>query len=51
MIVKINEILQLIYTFLPQEIFIIIMAGLIFLLYEFFREKNEKWINHKSKRN
>ena len=51
MIVKINEILQLIYTFLPQEIFIIIMAGLIFLLYEFFREKNEKWINQKSKRN
>jgi len=51
MIVKINEILELIYTFMPQEIFIIIMAGLVFLLYEFFKGRKEKWINHKSKRN
>jgi len=51
MIVKINEILELIYTFMPQEIFIIIMAGLLFLLYEFFKGRKEKWINHKSKRN
>jgi hypothetical protein len=51
MIVKINETLELIYTFMPQEIFIIIMAGLVFLLYEFFKGRKEKWINQKSKRN
>ena len=51
MIVKINETLELIYTFMPQEIFIIIMAGLVILLYDFFREKKQKWINHKSKQN
>ena len=45
------EIFELIYTFMPQEIFIIIMAGLVFLLYEFFKGRKEKWINHKSKRN
>jgi hypothetical protein len=45
------EILELIYTLLPQEVFILIMAGLIFLLYEFFKGRKEKWINQKSKRN
>jgi len=45
------EIFELIYTLLPKEIFIIIMAGFIILLYEFFKERKEKWINHKSKRN
>jgi len=51
MIVKINDTLQLIYTFMPQEIFIIIMAGLLFSLYEFFKGRKERWINHKSKKN
>ena len=51
MIVKINQTLELIYTLLPQEVFILIMAGLIFLLYEFFKGRKEKWINQKSKRN
>ena len=45
------EILDLIYTLLPQEVFILIMAGLIFLLYEFFKGIKDKWINQKSKRN
>ena len=45
------EIFELIYTLLPQEVFILIMAGLIFLLYEFFKGIKEKWINQKSKRN
>jgi len=45
------EILELIYTLLPQEVFILIMAGLIFLLYEFFKGIKDKWINQKSKRN
>jgi hypothetical protein len=45
------EIFELIYTLLPKEIFIIIMAGFIILLYEFFKGRKEKWINHKSKRN
>jgi len=45
------EIFELIYTLLPKEIFIIIMAGFIILLYKFFKGRKEKWINHKSKRN
>ena len=45
------ETLEMIYTLLPKEVFIIIMAGLIILLYEFFKGRKEKWINHKSKRN
>jgi len=45
------ETIEMIYTFIPKEIFVIILAGLIFLLYEFFREKKQKWINHKSKQN
>jgi len=44
------ETLEMIYTLLPKEVFIIIMAGLIILLYEFFKGKREKWINQKSKK-
>ena len=44
------ETLEMIYTLSPKEVFIIIMAGLIFLLYEFFKGKREKWINQKSKK-
>lgn len=39
----INETLQITYTFVPKELFIIIMAGAVMLLWETFREKdNEK---------
>ena len=31
---KINDILQTIYVYLPQELFIVILAGLILMLYE-----------------
>ena len=31
---KINDILQTIYVYLPQELFIVILAGLILILYE-----------------
>ena len=31
---KINDILQAIYVYLPQELFIVILAGLIIMLYE-----------------
>ena len=39
---KINDILQAIYVYLPQELFIVILAGLILMLYESVKnvEKN-----------
>ena len=51
MIVKINNILQFIYSFIPQEVFIIIISGVLYLIYEFFRGKREKWTKEKLKRN
>ena len=45
------EIIELIYTFIPQEIFIIIMAGILYLIYNFLKSKGEKWISQGSKRN
>ena len=30
----VNDILQAIYVYLPQELFIVILAGLILMLYE-----------------
>ena len=30
----VNDILQTIYVYLPQELFIVILAGLILMLYE-----------------
>ena len=44
------EILDLIYTLLPQEVFILIMAGLIFLLYKFFKGIKDRWINQNEKK-
>ena len=38
-ITKVNEILNIIYTFMPKEILIIILAGILFLLYEFIKNK------------
>ncbi len=39
---KINDILQAIYVYIPQELFIVILAGLILMLYESVKngEKN-----------
>jgi hypothetical protein len=45
------EIIELIYTFIPREIFIIIMAGILYLIYDFLKSKGEKWISQGSKRN
>jgi len=45
------EIIELIYTFIPGEIFIIIMAGILYLIYDFLKSKGEKWISQGSKRN
>lgn len=39
---RIYEALQIIYTFLPQEVFIIIITGLMYWLYEFLRRGNEE---------
>lgn len=47
---KIHEILQLIYTFIPQEVFIIIMAGLILGCIEFLRKGNNEE-NNEGKKN
>ena len=41
-IIKVNEILNLIYTFMPKEILIIILAGILFLLYETLKDKGNK---------
>jgi len=38
-ITKVNEILQIIYTFMPREIVVILLAGLLFLLYELIKDK------------
>jgi len=39
---KINEILELIYTIMPKEIFIVILAGILFLLYDKLKDKGNK---------
>ena len=39
---KINEILELIYTIMSKEIFIVILAGILFLLYETLKDKGNK---------
>jgi len=44
------ETIEMIYTFIPKEIFVIIMAGLIFLLYEFFKGIKDRWTNQKEKK-
>jgi hypothetical protein len=41
-ITKVNETLNIIYTFLPKEILIIILAGILFLLYETLKDKGNK---------
>jgi hypothetical protein len=41
-ITKVNEILNIIYTFMPKEILIIILAGILFLLYETLKDKGNK---------
>ena len=41
-ITKVNEILNLIYTFMPKEILIIILAGILFLLYDKLKDKGNK---------
>ena len=41
-ITKVNETLNIIYTFLPKEILIIILAGIIILLYETLKDKGNK---------
>ena len=41
-ITKVNEILNIIYTFMPKEILIIILAGIIILLYEILKDKGNK---------
>lgn len=38
-IIKLNEILHIIYTFMPREILVVLLAGLLFLLYEFIKDK------------
>jgi len=47
---KIQEILQLIYTFIPQEVFIIITAALILGCIEYLRKGNNEE-NNKVKKN
>jgi len=39
---KINEILELIYTIMSKEIFIVILAGILFLLYDKLKDKGNK---------
>ena len=39
---NINEILEIIYTIMPKEIFIVILAGILFLLYEILKDKGNK---------
>ena len=39
---KLAETLELIYTIMPKEIFIVILAGILFLLYETLKDKGNK---------
>jgi len=48
---QIHSILQVIYTFIPKDIFLIIMVCLVFIIYLFFREVFKKWISQKLKQN
>ena len=44
-----NSILQVIYTFISKDVLLIIMVGLVFMIYLFFREVFKKWISLKLK--
>jgi len=48
---KINNILQVIYTFIPKDLVIILMAVLIIVIFVLLREGFKKWISQGSKRN
>ena len=41
-ITKVNETLNIIYTFLPKEILIIILTDILFLLYDKLKDKGNK---------
>jgi len=38
MIEKITESLEIIYAFVPQEIFIVMLAGIVFLIFEWMKK-------------
>jgi len=48
---QIHSILQVIYTFMPKDLLLIVMVGLVFIIYLFFREVFKKWISQKLKQN
>jgi hypothetical protein len=48
---QIHSILQVIYTHIPKDLFLIIMVCLVFIIYLFFREIFKKWISQKLKQN
>jgi hypothetical protein len=48
---QIHSILQVIYTFMPKDVLLIVMVGLVFIIYLFFREVFKKWISQKLKQN
>jgi hypothetical protein len=50
MIVKIKSMLETIYTFLPEEVFIILIAGLLLITIEFFKGTKDRWTNQKEKK-
>lgn len=40
-IIRLNEALQIMYTFIPKEIFLIILAGIIMVIWDVFRSKGK----------
>ena len=41
--------LETIYMFLPEEVFIILIAGLLLITIEFFKGTKDRWTNQKKK--
>ena len=40
-IIRLNEALQIMYAFVPKEIFLIILAGIVMLIWDKFRSKGK----------